>query len=250
MIVIWAVPEPLVDLAALPDGGAVSNAPRSTSASIDADVHDLVLDLEPVLEAAQLRDAHVERRLAALEPGRDRAAGPGLLALGPAAGRLALAGCDPAADAALVRPRRTQSCSFMPSPAGADRFLVACARSLTHVSALARCSAPPRPNSPERRLRLRQLFHGHEEADLANHAAGRGVVGDDVRAADALQTERTERGAVAGDVADLALDLGDLELSGHWPPPSRAPAGRRSGWSGGRRGGRSAPRRSGAPGGP
>ena len=69
------------------------------------DVHDLVLDLEPVLEAAQLRDAHVERRLAALEPGRDRAAGARLLALRAAAGGLALAGGDAAADAGarLVR---------------------------------------------------------------------------------------------------------------------------------------------------
>ena len=34
LIVIWAEPEPLVALPALPDGGAASNAPRSTSASM------------------------------------------------------------------------------------------------------------------------------------------------------------------------------------------------------------------------
>ena len=84
-----------------------------------ADVHDLVLDLEAVLEAAQLRDAHVERRLAALEPRRDRAAGAGLLALGAAARGLALAGGDAAADpgALLARPfgagaGRGASCGF------------------------------------------------------------------------------------------------------------------------------------------
>jgi len=63
------------------------------------DVDDLVLDLEAVLEAAQLRDPHVERGLTALEPGRDRAAGTGLLALGAATRGLALARGDPAADA-------------------------------------------------------------------------------------------------------------------------------------------------------
>src|SRR4029079_19104094 len=73
-----------------------------------ADVDDLVLDLGPVLEATQLRDAHVEGRLAALEPGRDRAAGAGLLALRAAAGGLALAGGDAAADPGPrgVRPVR------------------------------------------------------------------------------------------------------------------------------------------------
>src|SRR4029079_6383424 len=59
-----------------------------------ADVHDLVVDLETVREAAELRDPHVERRLAALEPGRNRPAGPGLLALRAATGGLALARGD------------------------------------------------------------------------------------------------------------------------------------------------------------
>src|SRR5207245_1566119 len=52
-----------------------------------------------VPEAAKLRDSHVERRLAAFEPGRNRAAGAGLLSLRPAAGCLALAGRDAAPDA-------------------------------------------------------------------------------------------------------------------------------------------------------
>src|SRR4029077_20084402 len=69
------------------------------------DVDDLIVDLEAVLEAAQLRDPHVERRLAALEPGRDRAAGAGLLALRAAAGGLALAGGDAAPAAGPRRAR-------------------------------------------------------------------------------------------------------------------------------------------------
>ena len=70
------------------------------------DVHDLVLDPEAVLEAPQLGDALVQRRLAAFEPGRDGAAGAGLLALRATACRLALAGGDAAADpdAVLARP--------------------------------------------------------------------------------------------------------------------------------------------------
>src|SRR6185503_6940667 len=67
-----------------------------------ADVDDLVLDLELVDEATELRDPLVERRLAALEPRGDRAAGTGLLALGAAARRLALARGDAASDAAAL----------------------------------------------------------------------------------------------------------------------------------------------------
>ena len=70
-----------------------------------ADVHDLVLDLEWVAEAAQLRDPDVERRLAAFEPRGDLAAGSSLLALGAATGRLALAGRDTAPDTRLLLVR-------------------------------------------------------------------------------------------------------------------------------------------------
>src|SRR5665811_400583 len=66
-----------------------------------AHVHDLILDPVEVAESVQLRDPDVDRGLAALEPGRDGAAGARLLALRPAAGGLALAGGDPAADAGL-----------------------------------------------------------------------------------------------------------------------------------------------------
>src|SRR5690606_24481161 len=51
-------------------------------------VHDLVLDAERVLEAAELRGAHVQRHLPALEPDAHRVACPG--ALGTATGSLAL----------------------------------------------------------------------------------------------------------------------------------------------------------------
>jgi hypothetical protein len=67
------------------------------------DIHDLVLDLEAVAEAAQLRDALMERRLATLEPRRDRATGACLLALRAATGGLALAGGDAATHPGLRR---------------------------------------------------------------------------------------------------------------------------------------------------
>jgi hypothetical protein len=59
-----------------------------------------------------------------------------------------------------------------------------------------------------------------EEADLADHAADGVVVGKLDRAADPVQAERADRAAVAGDVADRALGLGDAQLTGHRRPPS------------------------------
>ena len=56
--------------------------------------------------AAQLREPHVDRHLAALEAGRHLVrAGARLLALDPAAGVAALAGAHAAADALAVLPR-------------------------------------------------------------------------------------------------------------------------------------------------
>src|SRR3954467_9093723 len=78
------------------------------------------------------------------------------------------------------------------------------------------------------------LLDRHEEPDLTDHPAGGRVVRDDAGAADPVQTERPDGRPVARDVTDRALRLGDLELSGHWPPPPsrpRAPAARRCGWS-------------------
>src|SRR5690606_32165509 len=69
----------------------------------DVQVDGLVLDPERVVEALELRDAHVERHLAALEPGRDGAARP--LALGAAAGGLAALARDAPADALLALVR-------------------------------------------------------------------------------------------------------------------------------------------------
>src|SRR4029079_8921321 len=88
--------------------------------------------------------------------------------------------------------------------------------------------------------RLSDFLDADEEPDLADHAAGRLVVGDLDAVADPLQAERPDRGPVARDVADRALRLGHAKLTGHWRPPARPgtrPSGPRSG------------RRSGAPGG-
>ena len=62
--------------------------PRGNSSASRADVDDLELDPEAVLEALELRQPHVDRQLAALEAGRHLVAGLG--ALGAATGGLAL----------------------------------------------------------------------------------------------------------------------------------------------------------------
>ena len=130
-----------------------------------ADVDDLELDLERVLEAAQLRDPLVERRLAALEPGRDLPAGASLLALRAATRGLALAGRDAAADAALGGPRPGRGLQVME----------------LHLLLLVDSAAP------------RGLLDGHEEADLADHPAGRIVGGHLDGRPDAVQAERAQR---------------------------------------------------------
>ena len=116
-----------------------------------ADVDDLVVDLAPVLEAAQLRDPHVEWRLAALEPRRDRAAGAGLLALRPRPAVLPL-------PAAMPRPTRVRA---VLEPSGGRRSW----------------SFMPSPRRRSRRARAADLLDRDEEADLADHAAGGGIVG-------------------------------------------------------------------------
>src|SRR5699024_7079244 len=63
-------------------------------------VDGLVFDPERVLEALELRDAHVQRHLPALERGGDR--GAGLLALGAAAGGLADTAANATSDAFAV----------------------------------------------------------------------------------------------------------------------------------------------------
>jgi hypothetical protein len=89
----------LVALAALAvDLGRVEDAGLGQSRNA-SDVHDLVLDPEPVLEAAQLGHADVDRGLSTLEPGWIVVPGARLLALRAAAGGLALAGGDATADA-------------------------------------------------------------------------------------------------------------------------------------------------------
>ena len=54
-------------------------------------VDALILNAVDVVEATPVRQLLDERKLAALKLGRDAAAGPGLLALGPLAGRRATA---------------------------------------------------------------------------------------------------------------------------------------------------------------
>ena len=73
--------------------------PSGNSAAEVADVHDLVLDAEPVLEALELGQPHVQRHLPALERGGHVLAG--LRALRAAAGGLAALAALTATDAGL-----------------------------------------------------------------------------------------------------------------------------------------------------
>ena len=178
---------------------ALRKAPELDRGADGAHVDDLVLDPVEVAEAVQLRDPDVDRGLAALEPGRDRAAGPGLLALRAAAGGLALARGDAPAHAGLRGVR-----AF-----GGPQIV-----QLHRVSSAAS---------------LGELLHLDEEADRADHAARRLVVRHDDRVADPVKPEGLDRRAIAGDVADRALDLGHLEPSGHLRPPGLAGRRRRAG---------------------
>ena len=201
-----------------------------------AEVHDLVHDLEAVAEAAQLRDPDVERGLATLEPGRDRAAGPGLLALGAAARGLALAGRDPPPHPRLGRvgtgvgPQIMQLHSV--SLAGAF------ARAGVEPFAAVRRGAVPEAGSAGVVRFLRDLA-GASGASISSTVtrkrtartmpAGR-VVGRHLDGvADPVETEGADRRSIAGDVADRALDLGHAEPSGHVRPPVGCPAAARSG---------------------
>ena len=120
--------------------------------------------LKRLLEAAQLGHADVDRRLAAFEPGRDRRAGARLLALGAAAGGLALAGGDAAADA---RPRLRE-----PGGRASDH---AASLGLPLPWTASSPSAPRRERGSERRGPCR---------------ASAGVSCDLDRVTDAVQTER------------------------------------------------------------
>src|SRR5690606_24568505 len=137
--------------------------------------HDLVLDLELVLEALELGQPHVDRHLPALERRRDGLARLG--ALGAAAGGLAL-GALAATHAGLLGLgpwRRAQVMDL-------DRHLL-------------------------------DLLNGDEVADREDHAAELRAVlfHDDV--IDPLQAERTQRVALVLLGPDLGADLRDLEPS-------------------------------------
>ena len=130
--------------------------------------------------------AHVERRLAALEPRRDGAAGSSLLALGAAARGLALAGRDAASDPGplLARPvGGTQVMQLHDFSLAAEILGPMARRSVASVLGAA-ISDPLRAGT----FGLGDLLDRHEEADLADHAAGRVVVGDDARAAHSVQS--------------------------------------------------------------
>ena len=160
-----------------------------------ADVDDLVLDVVDVPEAAELRDPDVERRLAALEPGRDRRAGARALALRAAARGLALAGGDAAAD---------------PGPLG-DRPLGG-----VQVVDLHQCfsgvvaSAPSGSSSTVTRKRTWRTMP--RTAGLSGRIDELPIP---------CRPERADRRPVAGDVADRAPGLGDAQPTGHRPPPGR-----------------------------
>ena len=183
----------LADLAPSRRRLADSNAPRSTSAAMRADVHDLVLDPEPVLEAAQLRDAHVERRLAALEPGRDRAAGARLLALRAAARR----SCP---CRRRCRGRRGCAPCGSPRPGGG--------RGASCLLLGRRRRRSPRPSTRKRTWRTIPRVAG--------------LSGDFDRAADPVQAERPDVARFRAMWLIVLLIWVTLQLSGHRrPPPAR-----------------------------
>ncbi len=176
-------------------------------------VDDFVGDLERVLEAAQLRHAAMDGRLAALEAGRDGATGPRLLTLRATAGGLALAGGDAAADTRPRGRRAGRRSQIMELHAWASSSSVA-------VSAAAFVPAPLVPAGGD-------LLDGDQEADSADLAAHGRVVDDLDRLADPMEADGPQRAVRASRVADGALVEGHTQLTGHRRPPR--PAGSTAG---------------------
>src|SRR3954453_9890164 len=148
-------------------------------------VHDLELDPEGVLEPLQLRQAHVQGQLAALEVRRHLVASLG--ALGATAGRLAL-GALTATDPGLGRlgPRSgTQVVQFQ-------------------------------------RHDLLDFLDRHQVTDGLDHATDLRAVLLDDHVADALETERAQGLALVRLAADGALELLDLQLGHQCDTPSDA----------------------------
>ena len=128
-----------------------------------------------------------------------RGAGAGLLALGAAAGGLALAGGDAATDAdapvGRARRRARRSWSFTACPPGHRWRHPVCAS----VSG--------------------DLLDGHQVAHGAHHAPGDGVIAMHDRVPDAVQAEGPDRAAGTLGGADGALAQRDAQLTGHRFPP-------------------------------
>src|SRR5687768_13858551 len=102
------------------------------------DVHADVRRAEArVLEATHLRDAHVDRRLAAFEPARETRTASRQLPLRTLAGGLALPRGDPAADAAS-----RLACSVRRAQLVLSHFISLCAR-LFPIRALLACPTSP-----------------------------------------------------------------------------------------------------------
>ena len=191
--------------------------------------------------AAQLADAHVDRHLAALEPGahlvRARAR---LLALDPAAGVAALARAGPAADAlavlALLRRLEVREVQLSsPSSGLLDLHEVAHLPQHACEHGVSSCSAPapilPRPSArsvprwrslwPIWAADLRDAELRHLRVVLLLRGA---------RGASALPPprERASAGAsAAGSGSGSGSSAGAGSSTARAPPPRRAPPGRR-----------------------
>ena len=140
----------------LAGASACSNAPRATSASMAPTFTTSYSTRKRFLKPRSFGMRMWSGVWPPSNQGGMRAAGAGLLALRAAAGGLALAGRDAASDPD-ARP-----CAS-PRRAG-DRGVS--------------CLLPG--------VAVGDLLDGHEEADLADHPAGGGIVGDRARAADAV----------------------------------------------------------------
>src|SRR3954454_17516445 len=179
----------LLDGLTAPDGAGLGQAVRVDRTALreerrdPVEVDDLEHDLVVVLEARELGQAHVQRRLPTLEPGGGVAASAG--ALGAATGGLAL-GALTTTDSRLRgvgAGGRTQVVDFK-----------------SHgVSSL-------------------NFFDGDQVRHRRDHAADLGTVLLHDRVVDPLQPEGTQRLALVLLAADRRLDLGDLELC-HLRPP-------------------------------
>ena len=194
-----------------------------------ADIHGLIAGAEAGIVEAALRQAAIERHLAALEA-LDGHAAARLLALDAAPGGLALAGADAA-----------------PDPPGGP----AGACIVRKFVQLHRVFAPARLLQIGDGRPLFNLFHADHMPHLGDHAAHRRSVLQHARAVHPVEAEADQRLALRLRAPDGRARLGDLEAFGggltHGRPPSpparpprRLPPPRLRHWPAGA--GRTAPR--------